>query len=97
MVDKINMINTSSSQKSRNFEAKKVEKPDVTSKNNNSFTKEEKVNNISDTINIAKLKENPPIDMDRVSSIKQDISKGNYPIDLERISDALMQAYEDIK
>ena len=43
------------------------------------------------------LKEGAPIDLERVSAIKDAIAKGDYPLDLERISDALMQAYEDIK
>ncbi len=99
MVDKINMISTSNAQKSRNFEGKKIDKVDNTSKavTGSLGTKQEKVNDISDAINISRLKEKPPIDMEKVSNIKEAIAKGNYPIDLERISDALMQAYEDIK
>jgi len=38
-----------------------------------------------------------PIDHDKVSSIKKAISSGNYPIDLDKISDALMEAYNDMK
>ena len=38
-----------------------------------------------------------PIDHDKVSSIKQAISSGNYPLDLDKISDALMEAYNDMK
>ncbi len=38
-----------------------------------------------------------PIDNDKVSSIKKAISSGNYPLDLDKISDALMEAYNDMK
>ena len=37
------------------------------------------------------------IDHDKVSSIKKAISSGNYPLDLDKISDALMEAYNDMK
>ena len=38
-----------------------------------------------------------PIDNDKVSSIKKAISSGNYPLDLDKISDALMDAYNEMK
>ena len=38
-----------------------------------------------------------PIDYDKVSSIKKAISSGNYPLDLDKISDALMEAYNEMK
>ena len=38
-----------------------------------------------------------PIDHDKVSSIKKAISSGNYPLDLDKISDALMEAYKEMK
>tara|TARA_B100001248_G_C27182639_1_gene363104 strand:- start:319 stop:627 length:309 start_codon:yes stop_codon:yes gene_type:complete len=38
-----------------------------------------------------------PIDNDKVSSIKKAISSGNYPLDLDKISDALMEAYNEMK
>ena len=43
------------------------------------------------------LASNAPIDHDKVSSIKKAISSGNYPLDLDKISDALMEAYNDMK
>ena len=43
------------------------------------------------------LASSAPIDHDRVSSIKKAISSGNYPLDLDKISDALMEAYKEIK
>ena len=46
---------------------------------------------------IEELASNAPIDHDKVSSIKKAISSGNYPLDLDKISDALMDAYNDMK
>ena len=43
------------------------------------------------------LASNAPIDVDKVMSIKKAISSGNYPLDLDKISDALMEAYNDMK
>ena len=46
---------------------------------------------------ISDLASSAPIDHDKVSSIKKAISSGNYPLDLDKISDALMEAYNDMK
>ena len=46
---------------------------------------------------INELSSNAPIDYDKVSSIKKAISSGNYPLDLDKISDALMDAYNEMK
>ena len=46
---------------------------------------------------ISELASSAPIDHDKVSSIKKAISSGNYPLDLDKISDALMEAYNDMK
>ena len=46
---------------------------------------------------IGDLSSSAPIDNDKVSSIKKAISSGNYPLDLDKISDALMEAYNEMK
>ena len=46
---------------------------------------------------ISDLASSAPIDHDKVSSIKKAISSGNYPLDLDKISDALMEAYNELK
>jgi len=38
-----------------------------------------------------------PVDMDNVNRIKSAIKEGNYPIDIDKISDALMDAYRELK
>ncbi len=57
---------------------------------------------VSDSIkankkNISELASSAPIDHDKVSKIKRAISAGDYPLDLDKVSDALMQAYHDMK
>ena len=46
---------------------------------------------------VSELASSAPIDHDKVSSIKKAISSGNYPLDLDKISDALMEAYNEMK
>ena len=46
---------------------------------------------------IAQLAEKPPVNAEAVSRIKSAIAKGEYPINLDLISDALMDAYRDLK
>ena len=46
---------------------------------------------------VKELASSVPIDQDKVSSIKNAISSGNYPLDLDKISDALMEAYNEMK
>ena len=99
MVDKINLINNANSQKPRVLEKIDSEK---TSKSETTISEtkadnEQNINAISDKIKLSELKDSPPVDLEKVSAIKDAIARGDYPIDIERISDALMQAYKDIK
>ena len=45
----------------------------------------------------ADLAKSAPINSDKVQRIKDAISSGNYPIDVDKITDALMQAYKEMK
>ena len=57
-----------------------------------------KLVNINDSKKIiSDLASSAPIDTDKVAKIKAAISTGNYPLDLDKISDALMQAYREMK
>ncbi len=49
---------------------------------------------VSDLSNLSK---EPPIDFEAVERIKAAISSGRYPIDLDRVSDALLDAYVELK
>ena len=52
---------------------------------------------ISQELDISNLSKTPSIDLDKVSAIKNALSRGDYPVDLEKVADALLQAYKDIK
>ena len=43
------------------------------------------------------LAQTPPVDNEAVSRIKEAIERGEYPIDVDLISEALMDAYRDMK
>ena len=54
--------------------------------------------NINDTKMLVKeMAQSAPIDVDKVAKIKEAISSGKYPLDLDKLSDALMQAYREMK
>ncbi len=54
--------------------------------------------NINDTKKLVKdMAQSAPIDIDKVAKIKEAISSGKYPLDLDKLSDALMQAYREMK
>ena len=54
--------------------------------------------NINDTKKLVKeMAQSAPIDVDKVEKIKEAISSGKYPLDLDKLSDALMQAYREMK
>ena len=94
MVDKItnSLINleNKASKNSANFK-NSVSKVDNHGSENSTNIKINQKNVVSD------LASSAPIDHDKVSSIKKAISSGNYPLDLDKISDALMEAYNDMK
>jgi negative regulator of flagellin synthesis FlgM len=43
------------------------------------------------------LANTPHIDSEAVSRIKRAISNGDYPVDVDRVTDALMEAYLELK
>ena len=46
---------------------------------------------------VSEMAKSAPIDVDKVAKIKEAISTGKYPLDLDKLSDALMQAYREMK
>ena len=97
MVDKI--TNTLSNLENKISKNSAKVKDSITKVNN--YTSENSANIESIKIKqksvIQDLASSAPIDHDKVSSIKKAISSGNYPLDLDKISDALMEAYNDMK
>ena len=58
----------------------------------------DKLVDLNDTKLLASsLGKSAPIDSDKIAKLKAAISAGQYPLDLDKISDALMQAYRDMK
>ena len=94
MVDKItnNIINLENKASKNSAKLKdSVSKVEDYGSKNSANIKIEHKNVIND------LASSAPIDHDKVSSIKKAISSGNYPLDLDKISDALMEAYNEMK
>jgi len=80
----------------------KASKPSVSEASDNSIGMKvddsAKLVNIKDSKKmISDLASSAPIDTDKVAKIKAAISSGNYPLDLDKISEALMQAYREMK
>jgi len=46
---------------------------------------------------VSQMAEKPPVNTEAVNRIKDAIAKGKYPIDVDQITDALMDAYRDLK
>ena len=72
------------------------------SKSSDTTVKIDTADNVSESIKankklISELSQTAPVDSDKVAKIKKAISSGNYPLDLEKVSDALMQAYREMK
>ena len=87
-------------------------RPDVRANTNNGSRSAEPVTNSEslksqvDSVKLNSLDSEPvvkdmasaaPINKENVNRIKDAIRRGEYPIDLERVSDALMEAYKEMK
>ena len=99
MIDKVNNITSGSTQSKRSIDENKVNKSSgdnrvSVNKDNSSNTNNIK---ISQELGVASLSKEPSLDLDKVSAIKNALSRGGYPVDLEKVADALLQAYKDIK
>ena len=46
---------------------------------------------------VKKMASSAPIDEVNVNRIKEAIKRGDYPIDIDRVSEALMDAYRELK
>ena len=99
MIDKVNNITSGSTQSKRSIDENKVNKSSgdnkvAVNKNNSSNTENIK---ISQELGAANLSKETSLDLDKVSAIKNALSRGDYQIDLEKVADARLQAYKDIK
>lgn len=99
MVESIKNINSRPELhvKKEKMVANKSNEASKTSLKNSLSTDTVEVGNLNTTTAIKELAKAPDIDMDAVSRIKEAISKGDYPVDLEKVTDALMDAYIELK
>jgi negative regulator of flagellin synthesis FlgM len=89
-----------------------VSRPDVRANTNNGSRSAKPVANSgslkiqADSVKLNSLESEPvlkgmasaaPINKENVNRIKDAIRRGDYPIDLDRVSDALMEAYKEMK
>ncbi len=99
MIDKVNNITSGNTQNKRSVDENRVNKSSgankvTINKDNSSNLDSVKV---SQELGASNLSKTPTLDLDKVSAIKNALSRGDYPIDLEKVADALLQAYKDIK
>ena len=100
-MDKItnNIASNIASNTTKNQE--RLSKPSVKEASDNSVDIKADDSSNSVSINskkmVSDLASSAPIDTDKIAKIKAAISSGNYPLDLDKISDALMQAYREMK
>ena len=99
MIDKVNNITSSNTQNKRSVDESRVSKSSGENHVNVSKDNSSNIDNvkISQELGTSNLSKTPTLDLDKVSAIKNALSRGDYPIDLEKVADALLQAYKDIK
>ena len=56
-----------------------------------------KLNSLDSEAVVKDMASAAPINKENVNRIKDAIRRGDYPIDLDRVSDALMEAYKEMK
>ena len=56
-----------------------------------------KLNSLESQSVLKEMASAAPVDKENVNRIKDAIKRGEYPIDLDRVSDALMEAYKEMK
>ena len=56
-----------------------------------------KLNSLESQSAVKEMASAAPVDKANVNRIKDAIKRGEYPIDLDRVSDALMEAYKEMK
>jgi len=56
-----------------------------------------KVSDAASSKVVAQMSEAPPMNSEAVRRIKDAIARGEYPINVDRISEALMDAYREMK
>jgi negative regulator of flagellin synthesis FlgM len=98
MVNSIkNIVNRVEVQKSRDLDSKTGSSTPDSAKVAPAARDTVKVSEAASPQFVSQLSASPPIDSEAVSRIKNAIAEGRYPVDVDLISDALMDAYRDMK
>ena len=99
MIDKLNNINIGNSQNKRVSDEIRDKETNI-KVSKSTQTSSDKTNDevkISSELKVKDISVDAPIDLAKVSAIKEAIAKGDYPLDLDKVADALLQAYSEIK
>ena len=72
-------------------------KPLKTKGSSESIGSSVKLNSLESQSAVKDMASAAPVDKENVNRIKDAIKRGEYPIDLDRVSDALMEAYKEMK
>ena len=99
MVDSIKNLNNriNIQVKNENKVATNSKSSDSSNIANSSNADKVEVGGSAGAIAALELAKTPHVDSEAVSRIKQAISQGEYPVDVDRITDALMDAYLELK
>ena len=96
MVDSIKNLNNRINIQVKN-ENKVAVNPKKLSVANSNNTDKVEVGASAGAVAALELAKTPHVDSAAVNRIKQAISQGDYPVDVDRITDALMDAYLELK
>ena len=96
MVDSIKNLNNRINIQLKNENKVALNTKSIASTNSTNADKVE-VGGSAGAIAALELAKTPHVDSAAVSRIKQAISQGDYPVDVDRVTDALMDAYLELK
>ena len=96
MVESIKNLNNRINIQLKN-ENKVALNPKTIASTNSTNTDKVEVGSSAGAIAALELAKTPHVDSAAVNRIKQAISQGDYPVDVDRITDALMDAYLELK
>ncbi|PQM58733.1 MAG: flagellar biosynthesis anti-sigma factor FlgM [Rhodobacteraceae bacterium] len=98
MVDSIKNLNNRINIQVRNENKVATNSKNLNGTNVNSTNADKvEVGGTAGAVAALELAKTPHVDSAAVSRIKQAISQGDYPVDVDRITDALMDAYLELK
>ena len=96
MVDSIKNLNNRINIQLKN-ENKVALNPKTIASTNSTNADKVEVGSSAGAIAALELAKTPHVDSAAVNRIKQAISQGDYPVDVDRVTDALMDAYLELK